>query len=102
MYSYSNDKPDTSGCLYFINVVATDDAAGKINLDGVPSVFSRLAGSGYSYAQVNIKRGSHFIESTEPGKGFVAWAYNYWDKEARSYPIGFEHTISFDLLRLTA
>ena len=69
---YFNEKPDISNCLYFINVIARDNAAGKINLDDVPITFHSLSGTGYGYAQVPISVGSHLIESIEPGNGFVA------------------------------
>lgn len=88
---YFNERLDTSACLYYVNIVASDDAAGKINLDGVPLRFERLGTTGYSYAQVNIPKGNHLIKSTVPGKGFMAYAYNYWDNDIRSYPLGYDY-----------
>jgi hypothetical protein len=97
IFSYKNEKTDTSTCLYYINVVAKDDAAGKIILDGSPIQFQSLSSTGYSYAQVNISRGKHIIESTEQGKGFSAYAYNYWDNQTRSYGLGYNIELSIDL-----
>jgi len=82
---------------YFINVVVKDDATGKINLDGVPVSFQALSGTGYSYAQVKITEGNHIIETTEPGKGFIAYVYGFGGVESYGYGVGFNLDIVLDL-----
>ena len=83
---------------YFINVVVKDDVAGKINLDGRPVIFQSLAGGiGYSYAQLEISKGKHLIESTEPGKGFIAYVYGFGGYESYGYGVGFNLDLILDL-----
>ncbi len=82
---------------YFINIVVKDDAIGKIILDGVPVGFQSLIGTGFSYAQVKISEGSHIIESTEPGKGFIAYVYGFGGVESYGYGVGFNLDIVLDL-----
>jgi hypothetical protein len=98
--TYFNEKTDESNASYYINVVVKDDAVGKILLDGAPISFTPLSPTGYSYAKwVPVSKGSHFIRSTEAGKGFVAYAYGRWGKETRSYAIGFNQDLILDLAR---
>ncbi|HZK94090.1 MAG TPA: PKD domain-containing protein [Prolixibacteraceae bacterium] len=82
---------------YFINIVVKDDAIGKIILDGVPVSFQSLVGTGFSYAQVKISEGSHIIESTEQGKGFIAYVYGFGGVESYGYGVGFNLDIVLDL-----
>jgi len=82
---------------YFINIVVKDDAIGKIILDGVPVSFQSLIGTGFSYAQVKISEGPHIIESTEQGKGFIAYVYGFGGVESYGYGVGFNLDIILDL-----
>ncbi|NEW84234.1 MAG: PKD domain-containing protein [Mariniphaga sp.] len=82
---------------YFINVVVKDDAIGKVILDGVPVGFQSLIGTGFSYAQVKISEGNHIIESTEQGKGFIAYVYGFGGVESYGYGVGFNLDIVLDL-----
>ncbi len=83
---------------YFLNVVVKDDADGKIFLDTTtPLSFTSLDGSGYKYAQMNIQEGNHTLESTEPGKGFIAYVYGFGGVESYGYGVGFNLDIVLDL-----
>ena len=82
---------------FFINVIVKDDAVGKIMLDNVPVVFQSIVSTGYSYAQVSISSGNHFIETTEPGKGFIAYVYGFGGVEAYGYGVGFNLDIVLNL-----
>ena len=82
---------------YFINVVVKDDAVGKIVLDGVPVSFQSLNTTGYSYSQTFLTKGNHIIESTEPGKGFIAYVYGFGGVESYGYGVGFNLDIVLDL-----
>jgi len=82
---------------FFINVVVKDDAVGKIKLDNSAISFVSLSGSGYSYAQVSIDSGNHYIETTEPGKGFIAYVYGFGGVEAYGYGVGYNLDIVLDL-----
>ena len=64
------DSPEITS-KFFINVVVSNDAVGKIILDGTAVIFQTLSTTGYSYAQVSIAKGDHYIHTTEPGKGFI-------------------------------
>ena len=82
---------------FFINVIVKDDAIGKIKLDNTVVSFTSLPGSGYSYAQVPLVKGNHYIESTEPGKGFIAYVYGFGGVEAYGYGVGYNLDIVLDL-----
>ncbi len=83
---------------YFINVVVKDDAVGKIKLDNNIIIFTSLSGTGYSYAQVNlVTKGNHLIETTEEGKGFIAYVYGFGGVESYGYGVGFNLDIVLDL-----
>jgi hypothetical protein len=82
---------------FFINVVVKDDAVGKIKLDNADVNFNSLGGTGYSYAQVSIGSGDHYIESIEPGKGFIAYVYGFGGVEAYGYGVGYNLDIVLDL-----
>ncbi|MEI6679946.1 MAG: PKD domain-containing protein, partial [Mariniphaga sp.] len=82
---------------FFINVVVKDDVVGKIKLDNLVVPFVSLSGTGYSYAQISLAKGDHYIESTEPGKGFIAYVYGFGGVEAYGYGVGFNLDIVLDL-----
>ncbi len=82
---------------YFANVVVKNDAVGKIILDNIPVSFLPLHGTGYSYAQVNIAKGNHILESMETGKGFIAYVYGFGGYESYGYGVGFSLDIVLDL-----
>ena len=82
---------------YFINVVVKDDAVGAIKLDNTIVVFNAVTGSGYSYAQVPLTKGNHYIESTVAGKGFIAYVYGFGGVEAYGYGVGYNLDIVLDL-----
>ena len=90
------DSPEITS-KFFINIIIKDDAIGKIKLDNTIVNFVSLSGSGYSYAQVNIVKGNHYIESTESGKGFIAYVYGFGGVEAYGYGVGFNLDIVLDL-----
>ncbi|MEI6139406.1 MAG: PKD domain-containing protein [Mariniphaga sp.] len=81
----------------FVNVIVKNDALGKINLDGKPIAFTTIGTTGYSYVQANIGKGSHLLETTEPGKGFIAYAYAFGGYESYGYGVGFNLDIVLDL-----
>ena len=82
---------------FFINIVVKDNAVGNIILDDHNVAFTKLAGSGYSYAQASILGGSHYIESTDPNNGFVAYVYGFGGVEAYGYGVGYNLDIKLDL-----
>ncbi len=82
---------------FFINVIVKDDAIDMIRLDNVPVVFQSIRATGYSYAQVSIGGGNHYIESIEQGKGFIAYVYGFGGVEAYGYGVGFNLDIVLDL-----
>lgn len=90
------DSPKVNS-KFFINVVVKDDAVGAIKLDNVVVNFVSLSGSGYSYAQVPLVKGNHYIESTVAGKGFIAYVYGFGGVEAYGYGVGFNLDIVLDL-----
>jgi len=90
------DSPEITS-KFFINVVVKNDAVGKIILDGTAVVFQTLSATGYSYAQVSISKGDHYIYTTESGKGFIAYVYGFGGVEAYGYGVGFNLDIVLDL-----
>ena len=90
------DTPEITTKI-FVNVVAQDNAAGKIQLDGNPIAFVSLPNSGYSYAQVQIAVGNHNLNSTETGKGFIAYVYGFGGVESYGYGVGFNLSTHLDL-----
>ncbi|MCX6238071.1 MAG: PKD domain-containing protein [Bacteroidia bacterium] len=82
---------------YFVNIIVKDDAVGKINLDNDPVSFQPITGTDYSYAQVRIAQGNHILESSEPGKGFIAYVYGFGGFESYGYGVGFNLNIVLDL-----
>jgi hypothetical protein len=82
---------------YFVNVVAEDNAASSIYLDGNPIPFTSLPNSGYSYAQVKIRQGSHTLYSSEAEKGFIAYVYGFGLYESYGYGAGYNLDIQLDL-----
>ena len=82
---------------YFVNVIVRNDALGKIKLDGNVISFTTLGTTGYSYVQATIAQGNHVLETTEPGKGFIAYAYAYGGYESYGYGVGFNLNIVLDL-----
>jgi len=82
---------------YFVNVIVKDDAIGKIYLDGGIVGFQTLTGAGYSYAQIKIGQGNHILESTSPGKGFIAYVYGFGGFDSYGYGVGFNLDIVLDL-----
>ncbi|MCE1198542.1 MAG: IgGFc-binding protein [Marinilabiliales bacterium] len=67
----------------FVNVVASDEAAKLIKLDGNPVPFQSFAGTGYSYAQVKISLGNHNLESSDPTLGFL-WLWRRIQLESKA------------------
>lgn len=61
---------------HFINVVIPTDAVGTLRLDDKPplAVFRPVPGTSYSYAQIELQRGSHHIGASAP---FGLYAYGY-------------------------
>jgi hypothetical protein len=90
------DSPQITS-KFFINVVVKDDAVGAIKLDNAVVPFVAIAGTGYSYAQVPLTKGNHYIESTVPGKGFIAYVYGFGGVEAYGYGVGYNLDIVLDL-----
>ena len=90
------DSPEITS-KFFINVIIKDDADGKIKLDNNIVIFTPISGAGYSYAQVPIAKGNHYIESIEPGKGFIAYVYGFGGVEAYGYGVGYNLDIVLDL-----
>ena len=82
---------------YFVNIVVKNDAVGKINLDESPVEFQTLGTTGYSYAQVRIKKGNHLLETTEAGKGFIAYVYGFGGVESYGYGVGYNLDIVLQL-----
>jgi|GEM_PF-828302 len=82
---------------YFINVVVKDDAIGAIKLDNNVVTFKPVTGTGFSYAQVPLTKGNHYIESTVAGKGFIAYVYGFGGVEAYGYGVGYNLDIVLDL-----
>ena len=62
-----------------------------------PVIFKQLAGTGYSYSQIEIVKGKHYIESSESGKGFIAYVYGFGGYESYGYGVGFNLDIVLDL-----
>ena len=90
------DSPEIT-TKFFINVVVEDNAAGKIFLDGNIVKFKPLTGSGYSYAQAGITKGSHYIESIDPTKGFIAYVYGFGGFEGYGYGVGYNLDVVLDV-----
>ncbi|MEI6139405.1 MAG: PKD domain-containing protein [Mariniphaga sp.] len=82
---------------FFINIVVNNNAIEKIKLDGTIVIFTTLANTGYSYAQVSLTKGNHYIESTEAGSGFIAYVYGFGGVEAYGYGVGYNLDIVLDL-----
>ncbi len=90
------DSPNINS-KFFINVIVKDDAIGDILLDNSVVSFTSLGGSGYSYAQVSLLKGNHFIESRVSGKGFIAYVYGFGGVEAYGYGVGYNLDVVLDL-----
>ena len=82
---------------YYVNIVTKDNATKQILLDGEDIPFQTLTNSGYSFAQVKIEKGKHDLNSTESGKGFIAYVYGYGSVESYGYGVGFNLNIQLDL-----
>ncbi len=83
--------------LFFVNVVIKDDAKGNIFLDGGKVNFNPVLGTGYSYAQVNLSKGNHYIESIDPTKGFIAYVYGFGGFEGYGYGVGYNLDVVLDV-----
>ena len=90
------DTPEITNKL-FVNVVTKDDAVNQIHLDDQPISFTSLPNSGYSYAQIQIATGNHNLNSTEAGKGFIAYVYGFGGVESYGYGVGFNLSTRLDL-----
>ncbi len=90
------DTPEITNKL-FVNVVTKDDAVNQIQLDNQTISFTSFPNSGYSYAQVQIVAGSHNLNSTEAGKGFIAYVYGFGGVESYGYGVGFNLSTRLDL-----
>lgn len=82
---------------FFVNIVVKDNVVGNIMLDDQNIAFTKLSGSGYSYAQASISGGSHSIVSNDPNNGFVAYVYGFGGVEAYGYGVGYNLDIKLDL-----
>ena len=90
------DSPNIKS-KYFVNVVTRIEYSSFITLDGQPVVFQILPSSGFAYAQVAITKGNHNLNSSQPGKGFIAYVYGYGGVESYGYGVGFNLSIKLDL-----
>ena len=72
--------PTNSFPKNFLNVVVPTAAAGSVKVDGVipPEVFSVIAGSGYSGAQIAVSRGPHSVTASAP-LGVIVYGYGEYD-----------------------
>ena len=85
---------------YYVNIVTPKDNKENILLDGVAvNEFTDMgwADHNYSYAQVNITKGTHNIESTDTESGFLAYVYGYGAVESYGYNVGANLDILLDL-----
>ena len=82
---------------FFINVIIKDDVIGNILLDKTLVDFNAVSGTGYSFAQVSLKKGSHFIECLDPAKGFIAYVYGFGAYEGYGYGVGYNLDIVLDV-----
>ncbi len=90
------DSPEITK-KFFINVLVSNDVIGKIFLDNKAVLFQPVIGTGYSYAQDSIGKGSHYIESVDPAKGFIAWVYGFGGFEGYGYGVGYNLDIVLDV-----
>lgn len=82
---------------YFVNVIAKNDALPYISLDGISIIFTSVPKSGYSYAQVPIHQGNHLLQSSQDGKGFIAYVYGFGGYDSYGYGAGYNLDIQLDL-----
>ena len=90
------DSPEITK-KFFINIVVKNDVVGKIFLDNKVVRFQPVNGTGYSYAQDSLGKGSHYIESVDPAKGFIAWVYGFGGFEGYGYGVGYNLDIVLDV-----
>ena len=62
---------------FFVNVVTKIESMSDILLDSQPIIFQVLPNTDYAYAQIAIAKGNHNLNSTQSGKGFIAYVYGY-------------------------
>ncbi len=90
------DSPNIKS-KYFVNVVTKIESSNNIFLDNVQISFTVLPNTEYAYAQIDITKGNHNLQSNLPGKGFIAYVYGYGGVESYGYGVGFNLSIKLDL-----
>lgn len=82
---------------FYVNIVTRDNSVGQILLDNSSIPFKSIPNTGYSYAQMKIVQGNHYLKSTEAGKGFIAYVYGFGGVESYGYGVGFNLDVKLDL-----
>lgn len=69
---------------HFINVVIPNTATSTVTIDGVNGgwAFTAIPGSRFSYAQIRVRPGAHYIRANEP---FGLYAYGYGAANSYGY-----------------
>lgn len=69
---------------HFINVVMPTAAVNSLRLDkaAVPTAFTDIPGTAYSYAQIRVSAGSHYISAAQP---FGLYVYGYGNVNSYGY-----------------
>ncbi|WP_197481122.1 hypothetical protein, partial [Oleiphilus sp. HI0086] len=98
--SYLVNTPAYTIDRNFINVVIATSAVGSVQLNGNSvdtSLFTEVPGTEYSFAQIEIETGSHFLEASEP---MGMYNYGYARYESYAYSGGMAFSLPGDVASL--
>ncbi|MBV5314417.1 MAG: PKD domain-containing protein [Prolixibacteraceae bacterium] len=88
--------------IFYVNIIAESSDVAFMYLDGVSisSSFIPFPGAEYSYAQIQISKGTHRLLNTSDKGGFLAFIYGFGDSgdtESYGYGVGFNLDIQLEL-----
>lgn len=85
---------------YYINIIAKNSHVPGMVLDSKPidDVFTTFPGNNeYSYAQMEIEKGTHRLRNLDSDGGFLAYVYGYGGFESYGYGAGFKLNLTLDI-----
>jgi hypothetical protein len=83
----------------YINILTPTSEVPNITLNGQPvsSEFNPHYESFWSFAQIEIPKGTHIIENAKDSKGFMAYVYGFGGYESYGFNAGYNFDIKLDL-----
>jgi len=82
----------------FVNILAPSNETINIRLDNRPVIeFKPHAVAGWSYAQLDIPKGTHIIENIAGNNSFTAFVYGFGGYESYGFNTGYNFDLQLDL-----